>query len=248
MLVDRKRYDKNDLLKSVIQFKADHKGTLPTKEEWKNGEMKPSLRTFQRRLGNIKDMLAEADKYDSVGEFENKLVEDEQKRELKEYKRKYNKKSKKPEIEEQSQEEERTSKPRSRKSTAKTPYGLQCSFCGNYTTDSNEYYSSLTKILLTRFINLLNSNSKHSYFEGVMDCIHAVWGGHNSVMTRALEVAGYLDTFEQRHGKSEEGLEHKFKCEHCDKWKYEWQITIDNSKVARQICENCLSNHKKQNE
>lgn len=121
---------------------------------------------------------------------------------------------------------------------------FHCSFCGNYTTDSNEYYSNLTNILLTRFINLFKPSNDQNYSEGVMDCIHAVWGGHNSVMRRALEVAGYLDAFEQKHGKIDEDLEHKHKCEHCDQWKWEWQLTIDESKVAMLICEGCLSKKK----
>ena len=124
---------------------------------------------------------------------------------------------------------------------AKKHTGFQCSFCGNYTADSNEYYSSLANILLKRLINLLKSSNDQNYSGGVMDCLHAVFGCHNPMMRSALKLEGYLDAFERQHGKSEEGLEHKLKCDHCDQWKWECLITIDESKVAMLICEECLS-------
>lgn len=203
MLVDGNRYDKNDLLKALIQFKADHKETLPTKKDWKSGEMNPSLRTFQRRFKNIEEALEKADKYNSVGEFEIKLAEDEQRRELNEYKRKYKKKGKKTEIEEQSQGEgESIPRPRSRKSTATQHYGFQCPFCGNWTTNPNKYYSSLTIILSIRFIKLLNSSNGNAegYFEGVLDSIYKVFGPWNPVITRELEKAGFHEAFDKRFG------------------------------------------------
>jgi len=124
---------------------------------------------------------------------------------------------------------------------AKKHTGFQCSFCGNYTTDINEYYSSLTEVLLTRFIKLLKSNSGQSYFEGVIDCIHAVFGRDNPSMRTTLKLDGYLDALEQRHGNMEEDMGYKLKCGHCNEWKWEQQITIDDSKLARLICEDCLS-------
>ncbi len=123
--------------------------------------------------------------------------------------------------------------------------GFQCSFCGNYTTGINDYYSSLANILLTRFINLLKSDNGEGYFEGVIDCIHAVSGRNNAVMREELKLEGYLDAFEQRHGKMDEGSEHKLKCAYCNQWKWEYLITIDGSKVARLICEDCLSKNKR---
>ncbi len=119
--------------------------------------------------------------------------------------------------------------------------GFQCSFCGNYTTGINEYYSSLTTILLTRFINLLNSNNGQNYFDGMLDCIHAVFGRVNPAMRRALKLAEYLDAFEQRHGKADEEIKYKLQCQYCKEWKDEWEITLDDSLVKRLICEDCLS-------
>ncbi len=141
-------------------------------------------------------------------------------------------------------EEAEQSKKKRIRLVAKKHTGFQCSFCGNYTTDINEYYSSLTEVLLTRFIKLLKSNSGQSYFEGVMDCIHAVFGNHNPVMRKALKFGGYLDPFKQRHGKINEDSEHKLQCDNCNQWKWEHLITIDDSKVAKFICEDCLSNKK----
>lgn len=127
---------------------------------------------------------------------------------------------------------------------AKKHTGFQCSFCGNYTTDINEYCSSLTEVLLIRFIKLLKSYSGQNYSDAVIDCIHTVFGNHNPVMRKALKLGGYLDPFEQRHGKMDEGSEHKLKCDYCNEWKWEELITIDDSKLAKFICEDCLSNKK----
>lgn len=140
-------------------------------------------------------------------------------------------------------EKEQPKKKRARLA-AKKHTGFRCSFCGNYTTGINEYYSSLTEVLLTRFIKLLKSNNGQSYFEGVMDCIHAVFGRDNPSIRTTLKLERYLDAFEQRHGKMDEGSEHKLKCGHCGDWKWEQQITIDNSKVANLICEDCFSKKK----
>ena len=138
------------------------------------------------------------------------------------------------------EEAERPKKSRTR-FVAKKRTGFQCSFCGNYTSGINEYYSSLTNILLTRFLDLLKSNNGQNYYEGVIDCTHAVFGNHNPIMRKALKLEGYLDAFEQRHGKMDEGSEHKLKCDYCNQWKWEHLITIDDSKVARFICEDCFS-------
>ncbi len=127
---------------------------------------------------------------------------------------------------------------------AKKHTGFRCSFCGNYTTDINEYYSSLTKILLTRFIKLHKSNNGQNCSDAVIDCIHAVFGNHNPVMRKALKLDDCLEAFEQRNGKVDETSEHKLKCDNCNQWKWEELITIDDSKVAKFICEDCLSNKK----
>jgi len=143
--------------------------------------------------------------------------------------------------EERAIEEAKQPKKKRTRQVAKKHTGFQCSFCGNYTSGINEYYSSLTAILLTRFINLLQSNNGQSYFEGVIDCIHAVFGNHNPMMRRALKLEGYLDAFKQRHGKMDKDIEYKLKCAQCKEWKWDHLITIDDSKVARLICEDCLS-------
>lgn len=122
--------------------------------------------------------------------------------------------------------------------------GFQCWFCGKHTTGINEYYSSLTVVLLTRFINLLKSNNGQDYFEGVMDCIHAVFGRDNPTMRKALMLTGYLETFGQRYGKMDENIEYRLKCDYCKEWKQEHLITIDDSLIARLICEDCLSDVK----
>ena len=120
---------------------------------------------------------------------------------------------------------------------------FQCPFCGNDASNPKYFYSSLIQILAMRFTALLGSNNEkdQDYLNGILDSINAVFGCSNPAMKGALEASGYLEAFEQRHGKKDEGSEHKLKCDYCSQWKWDYLITIDDSKVARFICEECLS-------
>ena len=124
---------------------------------------------------------------------------------------------------------------------------FQCAFCGNYTSDVERYHSNLAKIIAMRFINFLKSNKGQDYYDAVMDCIHAVFGGNNPIMKEELVSAGYLDAFEQRHGKGRQDQEYKLRCDNCDQWKWDRLITIDDSTVAKFICEDCISESKRKN-
>jgi hypothetical protein len=245
MLVNRDRYEKNDLIRAVIQFKTDHNGKLPKKEDWQNREMEPSLRTFQRRTNNIEDLLQEADQYKSVLEFEEKLEREEEKKEIKEYKRKYKKHSKS-----KNQQAGKEDLPKNRRSrpAAKKHSGFQCPFCGNWTSNVDEYYSSLTTILSMRFINLLQSANDECCFNQVLDCIYAVFGFENSVIRNNLEIAGYLPKFEERFGKAVKDAEYKLRCHVCGELRDEWDVTIDTfTPNAEYICEHCLSKQARDN-
>ena len=86
------------------------------------------------------------------------------------------------------------------KKSIKEKGGFCCPFCGNYTNNAEEYYSSLATILTVRFIELLKSNLGQSYFEGIMDCIYGVFGPENSTVRQELRSAGYLEQYDKRHG------------------------------------------------
>lgn len=120
-----------------------------------------------------------------------------------------------------------------------------CDFCKNKLKKNWEpKKSSLTTILIMRFMDLLKSNKGQSFFDAVMDCTYSIFKGNNQSIREALELAGYLEAFEQRHGRERQDLEYKLKCDYCDEWKWDHLITIDNSTVARFICEDCLANSK----
>lgn len=77
--------------------------------------------------------------------------------------------------------------------------GSTCFFCGNQIRDLEEYYSNLTRILIMRFIERLESDNGDSYFNAVLDCIHDVFGNDNRFIRQKLAAAGYLDKFERRY-------------------------------------------------
>ena len=104
--------------------------------------------------------------------------------------------------------------------------------------------SSLTTILIMRFMDLLKSNKGQNFFDAVMDCTYSIFKGNNQSVREALELAGYLEAFEQRHGTGEQDQEYKLQCAYCSEWKWDWLITIDDSIVARYICEDCLASSK----
>lgn len=139
------------------------------------------------------------------------------------------------------EQERKSLKPSSKKG------GFQCPFCGNWKQNAEEYYSSLTILIINRFIDLLNSNNGEGYFSAVMDCIYKVFGTKNQTVRRALEKEGYLEEFEQRHNVEEQDLSSqsygKLKCYKCGKYKDDGEITIDIVSPYRteNICEDCLS-------
>jgi hypothetical protein len=60
--------------------------------------------------------------------------------------------------------------------------GFQCLFCGSKVSNPEAFYSQLTNILINRFINLLNSENGESHYQGVLDCIYAVFGDDNPLI------------------------------------------------------------------
>lgn len=201
MLIKHSRIEKEDLICALIEFKAKH-GRFPSKEDFATGMITPSMRTYQRRFGTMNKAFEEADKYKSVGEFKDKLEEKKQKEEIDEYKRRYKKKHRVG-LEEETNEDGNLPKKQRRRSTAKEPTGFQCPFCGNYTSDAWEYYSSLTRIISIRLTGLLQSNNGQNYSDGVMDCIYKVFGTRNIAVRRALAAVGYLEKFEKRYEKEQ---------------------------------------------
>lgn len=59
------------------------------------------------------------------------------------------------------------------------------------------------------------------------------------------ELTGYLETFDRPWGKEKQEREYKLRCEYCNEWKWDWLITIDDSIIAKFICEDCLCNNRK---
>ena len=76
---------------------------------------------------------------------------------------------------------------------------MACPFCGGLVDRISEYYSSLVDILSSRFIALLQSANGKTYIEGILDCIHAVFGPGNPVLRKALHKSDFLSQFEDRH-------------------------------------------------
>jgi hypothetical protein len=75
-----------------------------------------------------------------------------------------------------------------------------CPFCGNKAGNPETYYSHLTKIVITRFVGLINSSKDEDYLNGVLDCIYKVFGGGNLQVRETLKDAGYLEMYDLRVG------------------------------------------------
>ena len=111
--------------------------------------------------------------------------------------------------------------------------GFQCAFCGNYTHDADEYYSSMAIILSMRFIKLLNSKKVQGHFDGVMDCIYGVFGGKNPVMRKALRLAGYLEIFEKRY--DDEEREAEFDKQYARETKKEKKEDPEKTEIGEEV-------------
>ena len=148
--------------------------------------------------------------------------------------------------------------------------GFQCSFCGGWTKGVNEYYSSLTKILLMRFKKRLeNTPPEHCWI--VWGCIEDVFGKDNiavheqigapesyvprqSSINRIKTPAGHIEgvpvnviTDKQKRElpwsweDAQDSL-YKLRCHVCGELKDEWDVTVDTTApICEYICEDCLS-------
>ena len=120
----------------------------------------------------------------------------EKKREIRAYKRKFRKRST---IDPESlQEEEITKQQGRRKVSAGSRIGFQCPFCGNFVTGATEYYSTLTRIITSRLINLAQSSDIKIYCDAVLDSLYQIFGPENRSLRIALDKAGLLQRFEKR--------------------------------------------------
>lgn len=108
------------------------------------------------------------------------------------------------------QERFKPKKKKSRRLSAKTHQGFQCSICGNYTTDDpGEFYENLSGILIERFIWLLKF-TQENYFKAVITGIRAVFGNDDERVRRALDKEGFLGAYISTDDDKE-----KTRCEYC---------------------------------
>lgn len=191
-LVNRKSYEKEDLIKALIDFRNDHGVNFPTKKDWEAGKIKPSMRTFHRKFESLENAVMEAGKFKSVSDYDNHLYEEEQVREVKKYKRKFKNKNSPTE-----RNDEDIPKHKNRRCTANQRSGFPCPFCGGNVSYKTEYHSSLATILIGRFVDLLNSNNGPDYSCAVMDCVFKVFGPVNPIMRKEMESAGYLEKYDR---------------------------------------------------
>jgi len=71
-----------------------------------------------------------------------------------------------------------------------------CDHCGiDINRNQRPFLSSLTRVLIMRFLELLRSENGSDYISGVLDCIHAVFGTENTMMIKALDNEDFLDPF-----------------------------------------------------
>jgi len=195
MLTKSKRLSKEDLLLILIKYRVQN-SKYPSKADFDQKRIQPSIRTFQRAFGSIREAFSEADKYKSVDAFIQKIDEEEKKREIRAYKRKFRKRST---IDPESlQEEEITKQQGRRKVSAGSRIGFQCPFCGNFVTGATEYYSTLTRIITSRLINLAQSSDIKIYCDAVLDSLYQIFGPENRSLRIALDKAGLLQRFEKR--------------------------------------------------
>ena len=131
--------------------------------------------------------------------------------------------------------------------------GFRCPFCGNYTSNAEKYYSSLTIILTTRLTDLLKSKTRPCCTESVMDCIQKVFGTKNLVVRKVLNDIGCLEKFDQQFSVNEQEIGSngigKLRCYKCDELKDEWEITVDTDTMFCEfICEDCHAKKQKSKE
>lgn len=74
-----------------------------------------------------------------------------------------------------------------------------CDYCGiEINRNQRPFVSSFARILIMRFSELLRLKDGADYFNGILDCIHAVFGIKNTIMIKALDNEDFLDPFLKR--------------------------------------------------
>lgn len=84
--------------------------------------------------------------------------------------------------------------------------GKACSLCGNDEGYDEDYYSQLEWVLKDRFFACLMSNMGSCYKDGILDCIHAVFGPKNPEIREMLKECGFLSRFDQLVDPGKVGL------------------------------------------
>ena len=74
-----------------------------------------------------------------------------------------------------------------------------CDYCGiEINRNQRPFLSSFTRVLIMRFSELLRSKNGADYFNGILDCIHAVFGTKNTIMIKTLDSEDLLGPFLKR--------------------------------------------------
>lgn len=118
-----------------------------------------------------------------------------------------------------------------------------CPFCGKHGYIEENHYSPLKRVMSMRFIELLKSNNRQTYLDGVLDSIYTIFKRtDNPIVRTCLETAGCLERFSELYGNEQEDqLLGKEKCPVCRELKESWDMTVDDSLIAKRICEDCYS-------
>lgn len=136
------------------------------------------------------------------------------------------------------------------KKSMKKQRGFPCAFCGNYTTNPIEYYSSMISNITSGSIKVLNFSSSPKHTNGALDIVLAVFGCNNSYVRGELDQAGYIDQFDERAKIMAPilnlAMDGKNRCYKCGKYKDDWEMTIDcvSPHKHENICEDCFTKKK----
>jgi len=128
---------------------------------------------------------------------------------------------------------------------------LVCPFCEYEKKKGKDYHKSpLKRIFIERAISLLNEppdSQNGRYQDAVIGYIFKVLGAGNIMARETLTTRGFLERSSELYGEEQDDgfIEHelikKEQCPECKNFYRPWDMTLDDSPVARRICEFCMS-------
>jgi transcriptional regulator with XRE-family HTH domain len=124
---------------------------------------------------------------------------------------------------------------------AKETESPSCPYCGARIKPGKLHYSDFKSFTIGRFLRLFGQAPLSlTAIDAVFDALKVFSPRAQGKLKTALINAGISENHLPRIEKADGDLKYKTLCAYCGKWKWDWTVSVDDSLVAKYICEDCI--------